>query len=139
MVNEWPAVGVSRLTTRHLAAALCVPRSDLGEQAAIVEAQDQDMALDQFRVEKRFPLRRRAEIVPGVVVEGGGGGRRAQGLQHLGARGGAGGDLLDRLLRHHIAAVVDGGRAAGRGEAERDKHGGNPYHGDAFPLRSSAS
>ena len=133
-VKEWPAVGVSRLTSVTSRAALGVPRPDLGKQAAIVEPQDQDMALDQFGVVERFPLRRRPEIVPGVVVEGGRGGRRPERLQHLGARCGAGGDLLDCLFRDHIAAVVDGGGAAGEGEADRDKHCGNPYHDDALPA-----
>ena len=97
------------------------------------------MALDQVRVEERLALRRRAHIDPGPVVEGGRGGWRAERLQHLRARRCAGGELLHRLFRHHEAAMIDGGRAAGEGEAERDKHGGNPYHGSAFPLRSSAS
>ena len=30
--------------------------------------------------------------------------------------------------------MVDGGRAAGEHEAKRDKHGGNPYHGQRFPA-----
>ncbi|MYE58436.1 MAG: hypothetical protein F4X35_02460 [Alphaproteobacteria bacterium] len=117
-----------------LAAAFGVLRPDLGKQAALVEAQDEDMALDQFGIQERLAPGRLADIVPGVVVQGGCAGGRAERLQHFIAGRRARGQLLHRLFRHHIAAMVDGGRAAGKHEAKRDKHGGNPYHGRRFPA-----